>query len=98
MDSVPFISIKAKAGCGTGLADWCQIMATHGTDSTHHLPQEISRTRSESDQLAAIAHFFDELEAKTPIKRLQKETDGNKALLDTINSLIAVVRIIAHLH
>ena len=65
-------------------------MASPGTDSTQHLPQEASP----SDQLAAIAHFLDELEAKTPIKHLQRETDGNKALLDTINSLIAVVRVV----
>jgi hypothetical protein len=64
-------------------------MSSPGISSTQHLPQETSA----SDQLAAIAHFLDELEAKTPIKHLQRETDGNKALLDTINSLIAVVRV-----
>jgi len=64
-------------------------MSSPGTNGTQHLPQETSK----GDQLAAIAHFLDELEAKTPIKHLQRETDGNKALLDTINSLIAVVRV-----
>ena len=54
------------------------------TNGTQHLM---------GDQLAAIAHFLDELELKTPVKHLQRETDGNKALLDTINSLIAVVRV-----
>jgi hypothetical protein len=65
-------------------------MSSPGTNGTQHLPQA---TSTPGDQLAAIAHFLDELEAKTPIKHLQRETDGNKALLDTINSLIAVVRV-----
>jgi hypothetical protein len=64
-------------------------MSSPETKGTQLLPQETSA----GDQLAAIAHFLDELEAKTPIKHLQRETDGNKALLDTINSLIAVVRV-----
>jgi hypothetical protein len=71
-------------------------MTIPGTDNTQHLPQEVSPTTN--DQLAAIAHFLDELEAKTPVKHLQRETDGNKALLDTINALIAVVRIASHSH
>lgn len=58
-------------------------------------PDHPSRQPS-TDQLTAIAHFFDELEAKTPIKHMQKETDGNKTLLDTINALIAVVRVVVH--
>jgi hypothetical protein len=52
------------------------------------------RQASSSDQLAAIAYFLDELEHKTPIKALQKETDGNSALLNTINSLVSVVRVV----
>ena len=64
-------------------------MTSLETNSTQPLPQD-APTR---DQLAAIAHFLDELELKTPVKHLQRETDGNKALLDTINSLIAVVRV-----
>lgn len=52
------------------------------------------RQTSSGDQLAAIAYFLDELELKTPIKALQKETDGNSALLDTINSLVSVVRVV----
>ena len=51
------------------------------------------RQAPSGDQLAAIAYFLDELEHKTPIKALQKETDGNSALLDTINSLVSVVRV-----
>lgn len=51
--------------------------------------------QASTDQLTAVAHFLDELEAKTPIKHLQKEMDGNKTLLDTINALIAVVRIVS---
>jgi hypothetical protein len=51
------------------------------------------RQASTNDQLAAIAKFLDELELKTPIKPLQRETEGNRALLDTINSLVAVVRL-----
>jgi hypothetical protein len=50
------------------------------------------RQASTGDQLAAIAYFLDELELKTPIKPLQRETEGNTALLGTINSLVAVVR------
>ncbi|KAH9072973.1 hypothetical protein EDB83DRAFT_149683 [Lactarius deliciosus] len=63
-------------------------MSPHGK---HGLPGADHST----DQLAAITHFFNELEAKTPIKHLQKETDGNKTLLDTINALIAVGAFIA---
>ena len=55
---------------------------------------ELQRQASSGDPLAAIAYFLDELELKTPIKALQKETDGNSALLDTINSLVSVVRIV----
>lgn len=62
-------------------------MTSPETNSTQPLPQDAPT----GDQLAAIAHFLDELELKTPVKHLQRETDGNKALLDTINSLIAVV-------
>ena len=51
--------------------------------------------QASTDQLTTIAHFLDELEAKTPIKHLQKEMDGNKTLLDIINALITVVRFIA---
>jgi hypothetical protein len=51
--------------------------------------------QASTDPLTAINHFLDELEAKTPIKHLQKEIDGNKTLLDTVNALIAVVRFIA---
>ena len=58
------------------------------------IPPETNGTQHPmGDQLAATAHFLDELELKTPVKHLQRETDGNKALLDTINSLIAVVRV-----
>jgi hypothetical protein len=60
---------------------------------SHHPSQQSSQVKT--DQLAAIANFLDELEAKTPINHFQKETDGNKTLLDTINALIAVVRISA---
>jgi len=67
-------------------------MASRGTGGSDHHPHHPSRQTSTNDQLAAIAHFLDELELKTPIKHLQKETDGNKALLDTINALISVVR------
>jgi hypothetical protein len=70
-------------------------MTFPGTDSTQHPPQEVSIT---NDQLAAIAHFLDELEAKAPIKHLQRETDGNKAVLDSINAIIAVVRVAHHSH
>ncbi|KAI0254514.1 hypothetical protein BJV78DRAFT_1184763 [Lactifluus subvellereus] len=61
--------------------------ATHGTN--HQSAQ------ANTDQLAVIARFLDELEAKAPIKQFQKETDGNKTLLDTINALIAVGAFIA---
>jgi len=61
-------------------------MTPHGTN---HPSRQATST---NDQLAAIAHFFDELEVKTPLKHFQRETDGNKALLDTMNALIAVVR------
>ncbi len=71
-------------------------MTSLGTDGAQDLKQEQEAPASASDQLAAIAHFFDELEVKTPIKHLQRQTDGNKALLDTINALIAVVRLLAH--
>ncbi|KAH9067930.1 hypothetical protein EDB87DRAFT_1678312 [Lactarius vividus] len=64
--------------------------------SPHGKPGSDRSSRQPStDQLAAITHFFNELEAKTPIKHLQKETDGNKTLLDTINALIAVGAFIA---
>lgn len=49
-----------------------------------------------TDQLTAVTHFLDEIDAKTPIKHMQKENDGNKTLLDTINALIAVVRVVVH--
>ncbi|KAI9441322.1 hypothetical protein H4582DRAFT_1931829 [Lactarius indigo] len=62
----------------------------HGKPGFDH-----SLRQPSTDQLAAITHFFNELEAKTPIKHLQKETDGNKTLLDTINALIAVGAFIA---
>jgi hypothetical protein len=52
-----------------------------------------SSRQASTDQLTAVARFLDEFEAKTPIKHLQKEMDGNKTLLDTINALIAVVRL-----
>lgn len=58
------------------------------------MTDQLSRQTSSSDQLASIAHFLDELELKTPIRPLSKETDGNTALLDTINSLVSVVRVI----
>ena len=59
------------------------------------MTDQLSRQTSTGDQLAAIAHFLDELDAKAPIKHHpQKETDGNQALLDTINALIAVVRVV----
>ena len=58
------------------------------------MTNEPLRQTSPSDQLAAIAYFLDELELKTPIRALQKETDGNSALLDTINSLVSVVRVV----
>jgi hypothetical protein len=57
------------------------------------MTDQISRQTS-SDQLASIVHFLDELDLKTPIRPLAKETDGNTALLDTINSLVSVVRVI----
>lgn len=50
--------------------------------------------QTSSDQLASIVHFLDELDLKTPIRPLARETDGNTALLDTINSLVSVVRVI----
>jgi hypothetical protein len=59
--------------------------ATHGTNH--------ASSQANTDQLAAIARFLDELEAKAPIRQFQKETDGNSTLLDTINALIAVVRV-----
>jgi hypothetical protein len=62
---------------------------------THHPSQQSSHTQASPDQLAAVATFLDELEAKAPLNHFQKETDGSKTLLDTINSLIAVVRITA---
>ncbi|KAH9042580.1 hypothetical protein EDB85DRAFT_1915769 [Lactarius pseudohatsudake] len=45
--------------------------------------------------LSPAASFLNGSEAKTPIKHLQKETEGNKTLLDTINALIAVGAFIA---
>lgn len=57
------------------------------------MTDKISRQTS-SDQLASIVHFLDELDLKTPIRPLARETDGNTALLDTINSLVSVVRVI----
>lgn len=59
------------------------------TEGTNNPLQRVST----NDQLAAIVNFLDELEIKTPIKHFQRETEGNKALLDTINSLISVVRV-----
>jgi hypothetical protein len=57
------------------------------------MTDQISRQTS-TDQLASIVHFLDELDLKTPIRPLAKEADGNTALLDTINSLVSVVRVI----
>lgn len=54
-----------------------------------------SSRQASADQLTAVARFLDELEAKTPIKHLQKEMDGNKTLLDTINAIITVGAFIA---
>ena len=64
-------------------------MSLHDKAGSDHPSRQPS-----TDQLTAVAHFLDELDAKTPIKHLQKETDGNKTLLDTINALIAVVRVV----
>jgi hypothetical protein len=57
-----------------------------------------SSRQASADQLTAVARFLDELEAKTPIKHLQKEMDGNKTLLDTINAIITVVRVVTINH
>jgi hypothetical protein len=57
------------------------------------MTDQLSRQTSTADQLATIVHFLDELELKTPIRPLSKEADGNTALLDTINSLVSVVRV-----
>jgi hypothetical protein len=65
--------------------------ASHPVTMTDQLSPQ---TSSSGDQLALIAHFLDELDLKTPIRPLAKETDSNTALLDTINSLVAVVRVI----
>ena len=56
--------------------------------------EQRERQISSSNQLAAITHFLDELDPKTPIRPLTNETDGNTTLLDAINSLVAVVRVI----
>jgi len=61
-------------------------MSKTGSD---HSPRQAS-----TDQLTAVANFLDEVDAKTPIKHLQKETDGNKTVLDTINAIITVVRLV----
>ncbi|KAI0266382.1 hypothetical protein BC834DRAFT_969422 [Gloeopeniophorella convolvens] len=66
-------------------------MDSHEAKAPPHHPSRQSST----DQLAAITNFLDELETKTPIKHLQKQTDSNTALLDTINALIAVGAFIA---
>ncbi|KAH9067931.1 hypothetical protein EDB87DRAFT_1678313 [Lactarius vividus] len=42
--------------------------------------------------LGLAPSFLNEPEVKNPIKHLQKEIEGNKTLLDTVNALIAVVR------
>lgn len=47
-----------------------------------------------SIQLSAIEQFFDEHNINPVIQFLERETYSNKARLDTINSLTAVVRII----
>src|SRR6266702_6663047 len=59
----------------------------------HHLPVHRMCTHPERSLSPAPSgsSFLNDLEAKTPIKHLQKETDGNRTLLDTINALIAVV-------
>lgn len=59
------------------------------------MTDQLSRQTSSTDQLASIAYFLDELDLKTPIRPLAKETDGNTALLDTINSLVSVGAFIA---
>jgi hypothetical protein len=49
---------------------------------------------SSSDQSAALVHFIEALDAEVPTRALARETDGNTALLDTINALVTVVRVI----
>jgi hypothetical protein len=68
-----------------------QVATGNGAVTNHHSEPP---SQASTDQFAAIADFLDELEAKTPINHLQKETDASKTLLDTINALIAVVGVV----
>ena len=49
---------------------------------------------SSSDQLPALVNFIEQLGAEAPTIALAKETDGNTALLGTLNTIVSVVRVI----
>ncbi|KAH9177697.1 hypothetical protein EDB89DRAFT_1430818 [Lactarius sanguifluus] len=63
--------------------------------SGHPLPVHRMYTHHPEPSLSPATSFLNEPEAKAPIQHLQKEREGNKTLLDTINALIAVGAFIA---
>ncbi|KAI9441321.1 hypothetical protein H4582DRAFT_2055272 [Lactarius indigo] len=75
---------------------WCEISLRGVSRARLSHPLPVHRMCMHPEpSLSPAPVFLNEPEVKTPIKHLQKETEGNKTLLDTINALIAVGAFIA---